>query len=267
MRNYFLLLALLTPNWATAQPAAPPSPATEPSAPIVVTGIRIDDYRTRLRACLARNCPPGEDVDASRALAEALLLDGEYREARVAVAASLDRNRRHAAHFPEPVSDLYRAHSRLSRHLGRDRDALRSAHSILGALQQGLPREDHRHFTARLEIAETLMQFGRLPEALREIEALRRAAGAAGRPDVAALAELRGLLFEDIAAPRGRARRRLLELTGLTDPGRRLQSVGARILLSQIYRSEGDAARADALIAGIPRGTTARRRLLHAPAY
>src|SRR5688500_2058437 len=88
---------------------------TEPTEPIVVTGIRIQDYRERLAACLARRCPTNEDVDASLALAEALFLTGDYGEARQTVRASIGRNHRRAAGFPEPVSDLYRAHTRLSR--------------------------------------------------------------------------------------------------------------------------------------------------------
>src|SRR5687768_1271471 len=78
---------------------------TEPTEPIVVTGLRIQDYRDRLAACLARNCPPDEDADATLALAEAYFLNGDYVEGRQAVQASLGRNRDEARGYPEPVSD------------------------------------------------------------------------------------------------------------------------------------------------------------------
>ena len=90
------------PAPALAQQAAP-------GQNITVTGVRIQDYRDRLAACLARNCPVNEDVDATLALAEALFLNGEYREARERRRASLGRNRdARPRSFPEPVSDLYR---------------------------------------------------------------------------------------------------------------------------------------------------------------
>jgi hypothetical protein len=68
---------------------------------VTVTGNRIQNFRDRLAACLARHCPVNEDVDATLALAEVLFLDGEYVDARRAVQASLRRNHNAAAAFPE----------------------------------------------------------------------------------------------------------------------------------------------------------------------
>ena len=243
---------------------------TEPTQEIVVTGIRIQDYRDRLTACLARGCPPNEDIDATLALAEALFLEGEYGEARTVARESIRRNRDHAAQYPEPVSDLYRAHMRLARHLGFDREALQSANGILDALQTGIPQEDYRHFTARFELAEmrfAMGEYGQYRAAQRELAQLVREARRAGRNDVAVMAELRSLMYEDIAVPNSGARARLVELAGLTDPARRLEAVGARAVLARIYRSEGEIERADALLAEIGRGDSAQRRLLHAPRY
>ena len=239
----------------------------EVTEPIVVTGIRIQDYRDRLAACLARGCPPDEDIAATLALAEAQLLEGAYADARTSVRESIGRNRDEARNFPEPVSDLYRAHARLSRHLGFDRDALRSTHEILNALQEGLPSEDHRHFTARLEIAEIQMAMARLGPALRELERLEREARQAGRSDVVTLVELRKLWYRWIADPDGPARAQLIEMARSDDPDRRMAAVGARVLLARIHIEEGDRERADALLAEIGRGTSVRRRLLHSPDY
>ena len=239
----------------------------EPNAPIIIRGIRIQEYRDRLAACLARNCPPDEDVDATLALAEALLLEGEYREGRRTVRASLHRNRRHVRGYPEPVSDLYRADSRLARHTGNDEQALRSTYGILESLRAGIGREDHRHFTARIELADMLMMANRPEGARRELRELARIARANGRPDVATLAELRGHWYDYLVDPRGPTRARLTEMMSVADPSRRMEATGARILLSRIYRTEGDAARADALLAELGRGPSNRRRLIHAPSY
>jgi len=275
MRNLSGLTPILAACLAlTTKPAAAQSQygerytePTEQSEPIVVTGIRIQDYRDRLRNCLARNCPPNEDIDATLALAEALLLSGEYGDARAATRASIRRNRDQAQRYPEPVSDLYRAHSRLSRSLGFDREALVSVNGILDALQQGIPDEDHRHFTARFEIAEIQLLSGYFSEAQRSLDSLARRARSVGREDVAVMAELRSLLYADIAAPGGTARARLIELSRQVDPARRREALGAKSVLARIYRANGDHERANALLAEIGRGTSARRRLIHAPRY
>jgi hypothetical protein len=263
-----ILSAALAAASALAQ-AQPQGQDGDQPPPIVVTGQRVQDFRDALRACLARNCPPNEDADATLALAEALFLNGGYHEARATVQASLRRNRDEARGFPEPVSDLYRAHARLSRHLGEDQDARRSSYNILDALQEGIPQEDHRHFTARLEISEALMTSGNFNSARRELEALARAARRAGRDDVATIAELRMLWFANIAQPQGDARQRLIQMSRLTEPAQRMRATGAKLLLARIYRAEGDAPRADALLAEIGRigASSARRRLVSAPSY
>lgn len=262
----FALTLLASAGALAQQPAVPDD---EPET-IVVTGQRLQDFRDALARCLARNCPTNEDADATLALAEALFLNGVYGEAHAAVRASIRRNRDQARGFPEPVSDLYRANTRLSRHIGLDREARSSAFEILNSLQAGIPREDHRHFTARLEIAEVQMMSGNFSGARRELSRLARAARAGGREDVATIAELRDRWYELIAAPRSSsAMSDLISWSRRTEPAQRMRSIGARLLLARVYRGEGDNARADALLAEIGRTTrmTAARRLLSAPRY
>jgi hypothetical protein len=257
----FALLAAGSPAFAQREDDQPA---------IVVTGVRIQDFRDRLAACLARRCPPNEDADATLALAEALFLNGDYPDAHVAVRASIGRNRDQARGFPEPVSDLYRANTRLSRHIGLDREARSSAFEILNALQAGIPQEDHRHFTARLEIAEVQMMSGNFSGARRELARLARVARAVGREDVATIAELRDRWYELIAAPHSSsAMSDLIEWSRRTEPAQRMRSIGARLLLARVYRGEGDNGRADALLAEIGRTTRmgAARRLFSAPRY
>jgi hypothetical protein len=198
--------AVLAALLVAAAPAAAQTPqADTPGESILVTGERLQDFRDRLRECVARRCPTNEDVDASLTLAEALFVQGEYEEGRSVVRASLDRNRRQARTFPEPVSDLYRAQSRFARHIGRDQEALRASHGILSALQDGIPQEDHRHFTARLELAEMHMMMRDFRSASGELVRLARIARAVGREDVATLAELKRLWYFYLAYPHGPA--------------------------------------------------------------
>lgn len=262
-QSLFLAFLAAWPASAMAQqPEAPPQ-----GQDIVVTGARIQDYRDRLAACLARNCPPNEDIDATTALAEMLFMAGEYREARTTIRASLGRNRDEARNYPEPVSDLYRANARVARHLGLDRDAQFSTRDILRTLQAGLPVEDHRHFGARMEIAQSLMAFGQYPAARRELRRLAEIARAAGRADVAAVAELRALWVDYLEYPRGSTIRDLTALSVRTGPENRISAIGAKMLLIRIYGERGDTGRVDALLAELRQTNPQRRQLLFAPLY
>ena len=259
------LLALAAIPAFASDPPPSAGAAIPDSPPIVVTGIRTQQYRDRLAACLARNCPPDEDIDATLALAEAQFLNGEYEDGRSVVRASIGRNRRHAGRYPEPVSDLYRAHARFSRHLGFDDSAAQSTYSILRSLRAGLPQEDHRHFTARLEIATLQMTMGNANRARRELRELARIARASGREDVATLAELREIWFDYAVDRHGDAKARLIALSEAGEPG--LRRTGARVLLARIFRAEGDEARSDALLAEVGQGVAQRRRLIYSPDY
>jgi hypothetical protein len=234
---------------------------------VVVSGERIRDLRAALRACLQRACPPNEDVDASLALAEGELLNGDYEDAESTIAGSLRRNGRHVQRHPEAVADLYRSQARVQSHRGRDREALLSTRSILRALRAGMPQEDHRHFTARLEIAELLTRGGDLRGARAALIDLIEQAQRAGRNDVVRMAEMRRLRLDYALDPSGRAWHRLRELAASDDPARRFETAAARLFLARVYRQRGDIEQSDAMLAAIPRGEGDSRRLLHHPPY
>ena len=265
MRIALLIGLLAVPSAPAFAQEAQPRASAAGGQEVTVTGRRIRDFRDRLAACIARHCPPNEDVDATLALAEVEFESGAYEEARRTILQSLGRNRQHARAFPEPVADLYRSRARVSRHLGRGDESLRSTLDVRRTLEQGIPTEDYRHFTARLEVAEAYTRASRLVEARDELESLARAARAANRPDVASLAELRGTWISYLLAPYGPARARLVEMT--RDPANRMRAVGAQILLARIYRDQGDPRRADELVAELARRDTGRRALVFSPPY
>jgi len=256
-----LLLSLALASAASSVQPPPPAP---PSSTIVVTGRRLPDYRAALEACLARNCPPNEDIDATMALAEALFVEGDYHGARRAILRSIGRNHDEVRNYPEPVSDLYRANARVARNLGLDRAARFSTVEILETLQTGIPVEDHRHFTARFEIAQELVAFGLYRQANGMLRDLANRARAIGRDDVVAMAELRQMWISQLVAPRGSPpSRQLLALANSPDPRR---SMGAKMLLIRIYSENGDRSDAERLMAELGR-TTGRRQLLFSPPY
>ena len=107
-----MLIASVMSILLSATAAAPPIDSS-----IIVTGRAIEDKRVALGACLARHCPPNEDIDASLALAETQLVAGKYREARVTLLAALGRDKKAAMAYPIPVADLYRANGRVAAQL------------------------------------------------------------------------------------------------------------------------------------------------------
>lgn len=127
----FLLATSAAAPSAAASPTAAPagSPASEQDQ-IVITGRRLTDTERALAECLARKCPVNEDIDATLAHAENLFVAGDYAGARQTTKASLQRNRKNAALFPVPVSDLERSNGRISAHLGEKFDYVYSTWGI-----------------------------------------------------------------------------------------------------------------------------------------
>lgn len=240
---------------------------TQPSVavqdPIVITGQRITDYRDRLASCIARNCPPDEDIRASTALAEVLFIAGDYRNARSVLQASVGRNKREAARYPEPLSELYRADAKIARHLGFDAEARRSTRMILRSLKTGIPVEDGRHLTARLEMVHSLIFFGKYGEAERGLRDLAEIALRAGYKDTATIAELQAMWIQYKRGFQVPAKREMLIAAASPDPQR---SIGAKILLIRVYGEQGEKKLADALIRELGRGAR-KRALLFEPEY
>ncbi|HEX8669008.1 MAG TPA: hypothetical protein VF727_11630 [Allosphingosinicella sp.] len=221
---------------AAAPPAAPPAAPQEAPA-IVVTGQRIADSEASLRACLARRCPPNEDIDASLGHAEALLAAGDYEKARRALLQSLDRNKDEAKRYPVAVSDLWRANGRVAAHLGLDRSYYFSTVSILRALKAGLPKEDVRQFGARMEIAAMMGRLRGHEAARHAYGDIARDARRQGRPDIAAMAELRSIMNHYPPHERPRLVRAIARSN---DPQMRAAALEARLALLNLAKAEGN---------------------------
>lgn len=167
------------------------APASES---ITIIAQRIKSAEDNLNACLARNCEPDEDIDATMALAETQLMAGEYRDARETLVRSLRRNKDEADRYPIPVSDLYRANGKVSAHLGIDDDYYRSTWGIYQTLKHGLPSAADRRYSALMEVAEMTFRTRGHERARLHYAAIARQAREDGRPDIAAIAELRSAI-------------------------------------------------------------------------
>lgn len=174
-----------------AVPASAQQDAPQDSADVVVTGRSLGDTERALRDCLARACPPDEDVAATVAHAENQFVAGDYRDARATLLAGARRNRKHGRDYPIDVSNLFRANSRVAAHLGEG-DAYRvAAFDVVDTLKSGLPKDDARILVARIEVGDMHMRFRRYDAAEQSYRGVIRDAGRTGAPLVEGFAMLR----------------------------------------------------------------------------
>ncbi|MFN3388056.1 MAG: hypothetical protein ACK40O_03935 [Allosphingosinicella sp.] len=255
-----LPLLLIAPAAASAQQ----QPA-EPGETIIVTGTTLEESERALRECLARKCPPKEDIDATLAHAENLFVAGDYKEARRVARRSIGRNGRHAKALPIDVSDLYRAHSRISAHLGEKEDYVRSTYATRRTLERGLPADDPRVLGADFEVAGMYAATHELDRARQVYRDIEEEANELGRPDLAGLARVRAAWLSEIGGNRPYARHKLREIAEDPDPAARVARLTARVLLARLDRQEGKRDSSDTLVEELRGVGGSRPVLLHAP--
>lgn len=253
-----LLVALLTSATVT-------EPQPQPKT-IVVVGERIDDAKARLKACLARNCKPDEDIDATLALAETQLLDGKYREARTTLLASLRRNKEFADVYPIPVSDLYRANGKVAASLGFDQDYYRSTFGIYSTLKNGLPSRDARKYMAMIEVAEMMYRTRGHSRARLYYERIADQAKRDGRDDIAAIAELRSAI-RHLPPGSGMQMAEIKRVAGLKGDKMRAPVLEAKLALARMAYQKGDEVGAQAIVNDLSRLNIKRPILIFQPSY
>jgi hypothetical protein len=264
--NGVLGLALMFGSSATAMAQ------DEDKREIVVTARSLKDTEADLKACLARGCPPDQDIKATIAHAENQFVEGDYRNARETIVRSLGRNRKHKGDFPIEVSDLLRANGNVAAHLGES-DAYRiSVLDMRDTLKSALKPDDFRVFGAEIEVADSRMKLGYLDEASDKYLQIERQALAKKLPQVAAIARLRDLSLRVQRAESEKTAFRKKEATDAIDAfllqptaGAEQFKIVAEVMKSRMDRTTGSTATTDALIARYAAlGGTDRPVLLHA---
>lgn len=162
---------------------------------IVVTGTPLETTLKALEDCLERGCPPEEDIRLSLAHAENLFVEGEYKDGRRTLLKSLGRNKKHADALPVPVSDLYRANSRIAEHLGEAKSYQLSILDMQDTLEDGLGKDDWRTMVAQVEVGDSRAKLGHPEEALDIYRKVEERAIAAGENRVAMFARIRQALL------------------------------------------------------------------------
>lgn len=243
-----MMLPLAIALLAAATAPTPPQQPEQPSQTIIVTGQSLKDTERALAECLARHCPPDQDIQATLAHAENLFVAGRYADAWRATHASIGRNGGHAKEYPVPVSDLYRADGRIALHLG-EREPYESATlAMKRALAAGLPRNDVRLLGADMEVAAMYTSVRDLDEASRAYKAVEREAHATGRDDIAGAARVRQAWLLNIAGLDWLARQ---ELKRIAADGREAEAnrASARALIASLDREKSKAAGGEAIAA------------------
>ena len=262
MKSFYIMIALLAPAPADAQDK---ENRQQQDREIIVTGQRLTDTKKALEACLKRNCPPDEDIDATLAHAENLFIAGEYQEARRTVKQSISRNERHARNYPVPVSDLYRVNSRVAAHLGEGGDYERSTWAIKRALKAGLPDEDVRVLASDFEIAGMQAGLNKIDSARATYDRIEKRATQIGRPDLAGIARLREAWLSQISGDTSAARAKLRKIAENRDPATKVARLSALVLLARLDRQEGKLESSDALIGELRQAGLVKPTLLYSP--
>lgn len=264
MRLLLLLLSTGLAFPALAQDA-------EEQTTIVITGKPLAETEADLAACLARKCPPKEDIAASIAHAENQFIAGDYAAARRTLGQSRGRNHRHAATLPVEVAGLDRAYGRMSDHDGRP-DASRLAQiDAIDALRAGLDSTDARVLMQRLMIGDEFAKTGRLRAASDVYGQVRRQARKAGQINVAGYAMLRDAVVHAAAATklpeyRQAAERKIAAIEKTREPELAAFRDAARILHANVAAYNGDSAAINSAIAGMAARPPEKPLLVFAPA-
>lgn len=261
---------LLTAAGALVCAAPAAAQTARDGSDIIVTATPLDQTARRLAECLARNCPPKEDIDASLAHAENQFVAGDYAGARGTLSKAVRRNNGYRRVLPVEVSDLQRAYGRMIDVGGRPDVARILQIDSLDTLKEGLDGDDHRVFLQRALVADQFAQNGRWRAAEDIYAQIERKAAAAGLPQVSAYALLRranllGALAasDEMHAPRYRALLNRLEKL----PGDALTRyrLAATLLRAKDAAQRHDDTALEAIVAGIDATRFAQPHLLYAP--
>lgn len=237
---------LIAPTAAPAQQSALAKPGSgDTDQTIIVTAIRLKDAEAALAKCLDEHCPPDQDIKASITLAEQQFIGGDYHAARRTLSAARDRNRRYANRFPLLVSQLMRANARVAINLGESRDYKLSTVEMVEALKAGLPGNDPRILTARIEEGDMWSRLGSFSGAEMAYREVIDRAKASGLTNVQGLAMLHlAALLGNVPAGQGNVSHEALRVIDAMvadpNPGLRPYAQAALVLKARLQFHDRD---------------------------
>lgn len=242
---------------AVAQTTTPP-PAV-PAEEIVVVGHRATDA---LAACLARQCPPAEDVEASLQASVEQFTAGRYDDARQTLQRAIRRNRAHAATLPGPVSSLYATLATVAEHEGDSNLWTSAARTNVELLRRHVGLSVPGTLLEEISFTDALIATGSLSNASDNLVRVERLALAAGHPDIAAGAAYRRAWLAFARRDDRSAAKLADHAVAIAGPGKAEVAGLSDILKSRIAARKGDKGAIDALAARTPPKDTQRPTLL-----
>lgn len=253
------LMIVLSGADAPPQTSAPP----QRGETVVVTARRLSDLKAALAACIARGCPPDQEIDATLAVVEQQFVDGDYQGARQTAARGAGRNQRHAAAYPVPVSEMQRAYARIGAHMGISSIHRLASLDMVDALKAGLDDNDDRVLAARIEVADMYTGQRQYEAAQRRYREVARDAERLGRRWIEGAATLRLLQIARAMQVRDSAAEATMAKLE-ADPAMARFAMASQLMKLRSATSRDDGAALDRFIATLPKMGT-KPVLLHAP--
>ncbi|WP_121115986.1 hypothetical protein [Croceibacterium ferulae] len=255
---------MLAPVLLLMAQAASAAPASAPADEIVVVGQRIEE---ELATCLARSCPPKEEIELSLQLSVNQFASGRYTDARNTLQRAIRRNRDHAAELPGPVSMMYATLASVAEHQGDPRLWRQSARNNVEVLRQHVGESHVATLGQELAFADSMVGLGTLDSAGALYRAVQRKAADSGNAQFAAGAAFRRAWLALLQEHDRDALRLADEAVGLAGADDRLMRDLREILRTRIAVREGDNDAVDALATRLRQAATDPPRLLFASGY
>lgn len=238
------------------------SPAPVSSQEIVVIGRRAEQ---EMAACLARKCPPAEEIEVSLQASVEQFADGRYADARRTLQSAIRRNRDHAAELPGPVSSLYATLATVAEHEGNTNLWRSSARNNVEVLRRHVGEAHSATLREELSFADTLVGLGSPDAAASAYQSVQRKAAESGEPKLAAAAAFRRAWLALIHGRDREAERLADEAVSIGGASDRLMLEAREILRTRIAIRRGDDGAVDALAARLRQSASKTPALLFAP--
>lgn len=230
---------------------------------VVITGNRMRDA---LAKCLARNCPPEEEVDAAMDAGAESFASGRYDEAMRILRRAIGRNKRYSARMPGPISDLYATFADVAQHFG-DEDHFRHAtRESVGVLRRTLGKTHPAAIRSSSRIGDMMVKPGRPKVADETYRDAVKVAERAGNGDQVAVLTLRRAWLA-LATGEHAASRRFLDQVERDRGGDARFAPILRVIRARVAFAEGDADAIEALVTAMRGVGGAEPLLLYAPPY
>jgi hypothetical protein len=240
---------------------------TSVASPASADGILVIGHRAEkeLATCLARNCPPAEEVEASLQASVEQFADGRYVDARHTLQSAIRRNQKYAADLPGPVSSLYATLATVAEHEGDTRLWLTSARNNVLVLRRYVGKGNLATLREELSFGDSMVELGSPLAAEKAYATAQGRAIESGQPIIAAHAAFRRgwlALMRDHFSEAERYADQAVALAGANS--RTMEDLRA-ILRVRIAARKGDAGAVDLLATRLRRSATRPPQLLFAP--